>query len=406
MNTPLKISKKELHPASYRHLSLGHPWVIADRFTDSFGAKDRLIQCVCKKSGNEFLLIADTAHPKIKARLWSNPEEPESFSPESFFSVLRERLIDSISDRSELFSQSKREDMFLVFGEADFLPGLFLMRLNNGLIIQSYSGFWKKIQKELVPLIKEALQEVGLAEMISWISWQERNDQKHSPLKPIFGKMPDTLNVHEYGVDYLVKLDSGYDLGLYPDMASIREKFQKSFLKKNVLNLYAYTGAWSLYALTNGAQHVTSVDLSEKYIDWLEVNVQNNAKRFSGTHESLATNVASALKKLEKNQQGDFDFIICDPPSFSSDGKKTSNSLKSNEAHLPNFSRLLKKGGEVIVFVNTHALSWKKVRETLITAGKKNQLRVIGSLKLSSDCPTLSSFPEGEYLKGIHFKKI
>lgn len=380
--------------------------MITDKFTDSFGAKDRLIRCLCKKSGNQFLLIADTAHPKIKARLWSHANEPESLSPESFFSVLRERLIDSFSDRLRIIQENKRQDIFLSFGEADFLPGLFLMRLGEGLIIQSYSGFWKKIQKDLIPLIKEALKEVGLEDMISWISWQERNDQRDSPLKPIFGKMPTTINVEEFGVTYKVKLDSGYDLGLFPDMAAIREKFQKSFSSKKVLNLYAYTGAWSLMSLTARASHVTSVDLSEKYINWLEENITLNEEKFRGEHRSITSSVSSALKKLEKSEPNSFDFIICDPPSFSSDGKKTSSSLKSNEAHMSSFSQLLRKDGEVIVFVNTHALSWKKVKDTLISSGKKNKLRMIGSLNLSSDCPTLSSFPEGEYLKGLHFKKI
>jgi 23S rRNA (cytosine1962-C5)-methyltransferase len=406
MNTQLKTSKRELHPASYRHLISGHPWVIKDKFTDSFGVKDRLIQCVCKKTGNEFLLITDTAHPKIKARLWSHPEEPESLSPEAFFAVLRERLIDAIGDRVSLIQENKREDMFLVFGEADFLPGLFLMRLNEGLIIQSYCGFWKKIQKELIPLIKEVLAELGLAEMISWISWQERNDQKNSPLKPIFGKMPETAEIKEFGVTYKAKFDSGYDLGLYPDMAAIRERFAKSMKAKKVLNLYAYTGAWSLFSLSNGAKHVTSVDLSEKYISWLEENLSMNLEHFSGEHQSITSSVSGALRRLEKNEAGSFDFIISDPPSFSSDGKKTSNSLKSNENHMSSMSQLLNKNGELIVFVNTHALSWKKVKESLVVAGKKNKLRMIGSLNLSSDCPTLSSFPEGEYLKGIHFKKI
>jgi len=406
MKIQLKTSKQELHPASYRHLSAGHPWVIKDRYTDAIGAKDRLIQCVCKKSGDPFLLIADTAHPKIKARLWSQPEEPDSFSPDAFFSVLRERLIDAISDRSAILAGRSREDMFLAFGEADFLPGLFLMRLGDGLVIQSYSGFWKKIQKELIPLIKEALTEAGFDGMISWISWQERNDQKHSPLKPIFGKMPDSSIIKEFGLSYLTRFESGYDLGLYPDMAAIRERFKNSFKSKKVLNLYAYTGAWSLFALSKGASIVTSVDLSQKYIDWLEENIALNQAKLPGEHQSICSDVSTALKRLEKTNAQEFDFIICDPPSFSSDGKKTSNSLKSNEQHINHFSTLLSKGGEVIVFVNTHALSWKKVKETLILAGKKNKLKMMGTISLSSDCPTLSSFPEGEYLKGLHFKKI
>jgi 23S rRNA (cytosine1962-C5)-methyltransferase len=388
----------QLHPASYRHLSQGHPWVLKDSYTEKFRAKERLLLAVDKKSRKSFILLTDTAHPKIKARLWDTLEGdvPEHYD---FISILKKRIQSSLAKREKFITQ--REDLFLTFGEADFLPGLFIMKLGEGLIIQSYARYWKKFQKDLIPILRELLQDSPYA--VSFIAWQERDDSKKTPLVPVWGKMPEEITVREFDIHYKVKLTQGYDLGLYPDMAAIRESLPFNWKDKKVLNLYSYTGAWSLYPMAKGASEVVSVDLSAKYLEWLEENISLNS--FLASHQSLASDTQRALKELLKDGQT-FDFILCDPPSFSSDGKKTQTSLKAYQQLLPLIKDLLAPKGEALLFINTHSITRKKFEEQMKIYNSKVGLKKIKSLGLKDDCPLIKNFPEGDYLKGLLYKRI
>ncbi len=391
----MKPQSVSLHPESIRHLAKGHPWIIKDNFTEKFRAKDRFLVAQGKRN-EEFLLIGDTAHPKVKARLWKvNPGKDFSFLED-----LKERLEESFSKRKELYVSHERENIYLCFGEADLVPGLFLLLLKDGLVIQSYARYWKKYQKELTPLIKSLANDHQYT--VNWIAWQERDDSKETPLNPIWGKMPQELEVNEFGVNYKVKLNQGYDLGLYSDMSSIRSDLDYDWNGKSVLNLYAYTGAWSLYPLKKGASQVTSVDLSDKYIQWLEENVALN--NLSENHKSITSDTLQALQNLKKQDES-FDFILCDPPSFSSDGKKTTTSLKAYRKLIPLFYDLLEPKGLALCFINTHSITRKKYEETMREYCQDSGLKIIKKIKLQGDCPLLDYFPEGDYLKGLLLQK-
>ncbi|MCF8059354.1 MAG: class I SAM-dependent methyltransferase [Bacteriovoracaceae bacterium] len=391
----MKPQVVSLHPESLRHLAKGHPWIIKDQYTERFRAKDRFISAKGKKN-EEFFLIADTAHPKIKARFW----KINTTTDFNFLDELKERLKLSFSKRKDLVDSKERENIFLCFGEADLIPGLFILLLKDGLIIQSYARYWKKYQKEITPFLRSLSEQNQYG--VNWIAWQERDDSKETPINPIWGKVPSELEVSEFGVKYILKLNQGYDLGLYSDMSAIRRNLEYNWENKKVLNLYSYTGAWSLYPLKRGASKVTSVDLSEKYINWLEQNVDLN--NFSEHHQSIISDTLQALINLKKQNES-FDFIVCDPPSFSSDGKKTTTSLKAYQLLVPLFSDLLRTKGEALCFINTHSITRKKYDETMREYCQNTELKIIKKIKLQDDCPLLDYFPEGDYLKGLILKK-
>lgn len=387
-----------LHPESLRHLAKGHPWVIKDKYTESIKAKERFISAQAK-GGQQFLLLGDTAHPRIKARLWKTLQGEHDFD---FYDELRCRLEDAVKKRLAFIKSPQRQNLFLAFGEADYLPGLFLLLLKDGLVIQSYARFWKKFQKDLMPMIRSVLEEQEIP--LSWIAWQERDLSKDTPLTPLWRKMPQEIQVQEYGVTYLIKLTQSYDIGLYTDMAAIRDNLNYNWQGKRILNLYCYTGAWSLYPLAQGASHVTSIDLSEKYINWLEENLKLNPQLAAQKHCSIISDVKSALKEL-KRQGESFDFIFCDPPSFSSDGKKTSTSLKAYKELIPLFEDLLNKQGEALCFINTHSVTRAKFEDQMAQYLKASSFKQKDHHKLQGDCPLLKNFPEGDYLKGVRIIK-
>lgn len=389
-----------LHPASYRHLNNGHPWVYQDKFTDRFKGKVKFLVAHDKSTKNYFLLLNDPQHPKVKARLWSKSKEEYSDPSQYFLQELRERLITSLEKRVPFIEKNERENFYLIFGEADHLPGVFLLKLGKGYIIQTYSNIWKKFQKEFISLLRKILQNKGLD--YSWIAWQEREDSKNANIRPLYGKLPETITIHEWGVKYQIKLNQGYDLGVYTDMASIRRKFKGIFKEKSFLNLYAYTGAWSLYALSRGAKEVVSSDLSKKYLKWLDENRELNS--FLNDHESIEGDNSKVLQKLIDSGRK-FNIILCDPPSFSSNKKNSSTSFNSYDHTLPLISKLLKQNGLAICFINTHSISWKKFENKMAPLASSLGFTLKEKVKLGEDCPTLKSFPEGDYIKGIVLTK-
>ena len=193
-------------------------------------------------------------------------------------------------------------------------------------------------------------------------------------------------------------------------MSSIRKQM-KSYLEKSnsMLNLYCYTGAFSVFGLSLGINQVVSVDLSSKYLNWLDENIALNPALDKNKHRSLCMPSEKALEKLI-NEKLLFTSIICDPPSASSDGASTTNALKSYEKLLPLMIKLLSRDGALFVFLNTHTISWNKFEEKLkqiISATEFNNQIIIGKrFKLNEDCLPLKGFHEGDYLKGflIEFK--
>src|SRR5690606_21557338 len=109
----------------------------------------------------------------------------------------------------------------------------------------------------------------------------------------------DEFHLNEFGMQYLIRLGSSYDTGLYTDMSSVRDTLKNEITADStVLNLYSYTGAFSLWALKLGAKFVTSVDLSPKYIEWLQQNLGLNPEIDSSKHEAMVRACDEALNEL------------------------------------------------------------------------------------------------------------
>lgn len=211
--------------------------------------------------------------------------------------------------------------------------------------------------------------------------------------------------INEFGLNYELMLGPQYDIGIYTDMANIRKNILNR-VKENdcVLNLYSYTGSFSLGALKSKAMEVHSVDLSKKYMNHLNRNLSLNFEEFN-SHYSHVKSVNDALDDF-LSQEKKFDIIICDPPSSSNDGKKTNQALKEYERILPILCELTSINGKIFIFLNTHHVKWNTFEKKIQSIVKSNQqISLEKRLKASGDCPTLKNFPEGEYLKGICLTK-
>lgn len=393
----------ELHPASVQNLKRGHPWVTKDRLSDNFPRKTSFLEGLDANGRVCAVLLNDPLHPLVKARFWSVPNVGTDFTEDEFYRELYVRIQRALKTRLELALASERENFYILFGEADFVPGLLIQKLADRYLIQSSSTFWRGREEKIVSFLKSILSEEGMPLKEVWM--QERSHKQSAPYKRIFPRKaaPETrFWVKEFGLSYLIELGPHYDFGLYTDMSAIRKKLAGLWqADQTMLNLYSYTGAYSLLALKQGL-NVTSVDLSAPHMDWLLDNIEENKLDLT-RHEPLTLPTKKALSDLARAGKK-FDWIICDPPSFSGDGKERGQALEHYKRDVPLMVKLLKPGAHLVLFLNTHSVSQKKFEDKIFEVIVRADFKQVLTLKLAEDCPTLKGYNEGNYIKGIVLK--
>jgi 23S rRNA G2069 N7-methylase RlmK/C1962 C5-methylase RlmI len=393
----------KLHPVTLKYLGEGHPWVTKDSFTEQFPEKALFLKAKLA-NGDEALLLHDPQHTRIKARLWQKYPKGEKLS---FETPRREHILERLRaamKRRKLYLQnesSERSHFYHCYGEADFLPGLFILQLGPVLLVQTFAFFWENIEQFQLPSL---LEECFPASDI--IAWQTRTAPGVSPLKLIRGTtLPSSWQVSENGLTLELRADK-HDWGIYTDMAAIREKLRKPFFEQKVpgkmLNLFSYTGIFSLIGLQYG-HHVTSVDLSPQYMSWLEHNISLNHFE-DEKHQSI---VASADVALKKFPQEHFQLIVCDPPTFFHSKKTRSTSADFYEQALPLLDAVMAPGAFIFLAINTHSLNRKKFFQHIDDILKKNHLswKRGQDFFTHDDAPLLRNFAEGDVIKCALWQK-
>lgn len=396
----------EIHPTSLKLVSKGHPWITLDAYSEKFHPNDKFI--IAKNRGKPFaLFIHDPTHKKVRARLWSKQGNFDK-QIRNFKQDLTNRLRAAIQKRADKKILEDRNHFYLVFGEGDQVPGLFVSYLNGEILIQTYTDYWNKHQDYIIQQLTNHINNVFKLDIDFTNFWLQLRSDAKLPAKCLDPNITfKHIELVEKGIKFKATLGKYYDHGIYTDMAALRKKMGPLFKDgSKVLNLYSYTGAFSLFALEAGAEQVTSVDLSEQYMKWLEENIDLNEDFNNDLHESLTMSVNEAIAELQADGRK-FDLIISDPPSSSSDGNSVSNSFQNYSYILKDLNDLLTEEGQILALLNTHKTTFRrfeeKVKKTLYS--KKLPLFVSKKYFLHEDCPTSKNFPEGSYLKGLLLKR-
>lgn len=400
-----KIPECLIHPVSIKLLRQGHPWITADNFSNRFPRQSEFVIATDDRKRPMALLMHDPYHKNVKARVWST-KFPFDREAQHFTASIQGRLDLAFEKRIQQKELVERENYYLVFGEADQLPGLFILRLKDRVLIQLYTQFWNRYKSIIQTTLQEVFPEIKDENVWFQLRGETKELQK-LPQNSVDQNRRDEFHIAEFGIQYLIRLGSSYDHGLYTDMSSIRHTLAKLIQPGSaVLNLYSYTGAFSLWAMKLGATQVTSVDLSPKYIEWLQQNLALNPDLNHTQHEAIVSSVDDALSNLKKEEKK-FDIIICDPPSSSSDGEKRTSASKAYKELLQKMDPLLNPKGKLVVFLNTHQVTQEKFDRLMkdYLAELKLNYKMSTRLHLGQDCPTLKGFPEGSYLKGLVLEK-
>ncbi|RYZ23064.1 MAG: SAM-dependent methyltransferase [Chitinophagaceae bacterium] len=198
----------------------------------------------------------------------------------------------------------------------------------------------------------EVMQEVtGVPVENIWVKLRQRKEGRQGQYQKLDERKSEFV-VPEGGLSFIVNLSDYLDTGLFLDHRTTRGLVRERTEGKDVLNLFCYTGSFSVYALAGGARLVHSVDLSKTYLAWTERNVVLNFPEAGARHEAIH---ADALRFLREGKEASYDLIVLDPPTFSN-SKRMDDILDVQRDHVPMINdclRLLRPGG-VLYFSNNY----------------------------------------------------
>lgn len=389
--------KRIVGPETVQMLELGHPWVIADSHTKRWPAGQAGQVVSLTDSAGRFLATAllDPAD-RIVARVLSR----QRISLDR--SWLTRQLDAAIRLRSCHADLGETNAYRLVNAEGDGLPGLTVDRYGDFLMVQLYCAGWRPH----LSLVTRALQELSAPTGI----YEKSRPQKTRELEAAsdskrYGRLlsgnpaPQRLEVRENGLTFLVSLEQGLNTGLFLDQRRNRRDLMARVAGKRLLNLFAYTGAFSVAAAAAGASQVTNVDVSAGYTEWAKANFGCNRLNPQRC-EFLVGDCLAVLGDLAVRKK-EYDIILMDPPSFSTTGKSRFTTRGGTSDLVAAALPLLSDGGLLISSSNHQKLDLadylKELRRGALKAG--SDLRVINLSGQPEDFPYPVTFPEGRYLK-------
>ena len=294
----------------------------------------------------------------------------------------------------------------LLFGEADFLPGLVVDKFSDVLVVESLALGIDRLKFQIVDILKRVLLEDGI--QIRGI--YERSDAKvreqegMERFKGFIGEAFDTkVEIVENGVKYLVDVEDGQKTGFFLDQKYNRLAIQRLCRGKRVLDCFTHTGSFALNAAAAGAKEVLGVDASELGCRQAEENARLN-KMDDRVHFECA-DVFEFLPGLE--QQGEsFDVVILDPPAFTKSRNSVKNAVKGYREINLRGMRLVKDGGYLATCSCSHYMEPELFAKTLKEAarGAHRRLRQVEFRTQACDHPILWAAEESYYLKFYIFQ--
>lgn len=369
-----------------------HPWIFSGALTriPENLAEGTLVRVI--DENNKFMAWGHYQVGSIAVRVLSFTDR----SIDHAFWV--ERLSEAYQVRCHLDLVRPDNNIYrLVHGEGDQLPGLIIDIYGETAVMQAHSVGMHCCRQEIAEAIVEACQ--GAVKHVYYKSETTLPYKADLHQENGFLVGGDETNVAtENGLKFHIDWLKGQKTGFFIDQRENRKLLESYSKGKSVLNMFCYTGGFSVYALRGGATQVHSVDSSSKAIDLTRANVELN---FPGDkrHEAFAED---AFKFLE-HAGGDYDLVILDPPAFAKHKGALHNALKGYTRLNSIAFQKIRKGGIVFTFSCSQAVNKDQFRLAVFTAAAQSgrHVRILHQIHQPADHPINIYHPEGEYLKGL-----
>ncbi|MEI7705786.1 MAG: class I SAM-dependent rRNA methyltransferase [Deltaproteobacteria bacterium] len=390
----------ELRKDLVRHLRAGHPWVFRKAIEKApRGLEAGAIVDVVEEGRFVARGYLDP-HSAITVRILTR--EPAEAIDESFW---RGRVRRALALRSELVHGTT--GYRLVHGENDGLPGVVVDRYGDFAVLKLYSAGLTVHR----PLIVEALRhEVpGLAGIFGRdeVARDEDSDDAKPQGRVLWGEEPpDRIEIEEHGMKLLVDVRLGQKTGLFLDQRENRRLVREmSSGRGDALNLFGYTGGFSVAAALGGARHVVTIDIGRDAIVLARENFRANG--LDAADHAFASEDAFEILRRYKTQGRRFDLVICDPPAFAKSQKAVDNAIAGYAALNRAALQVLAPGGLLVTSSCSARVSPEQFQDAVKEAAFKARidLQLVEDRRQPPDHPVAPQFREGRYLKCCFYRR-
>ena len=416
-----------LKPKKEESLKRFHPWVfsgaIARVLLDASHKGDAPVEgeLVCvRSSANEILGIGHWQVGSIAVRILAFGVEqlPSDFWCERIRAAYKVReAIGLIRPDNNTFR--------LIHGEGDFLPGLIVDVYADTAVVQAHSIGMHESRNEIANALMSEIPQVQNVyyksddtlpfkasiegDKTGWLITNHQSPVTHS----------DEFWSVENGLEFRIDWLRGQKTGFFVDQRENRALVERYASGKDVLNMFCYTGGFSLYALRGGAKTVDSVDVSQKAIDLVNINVARNFPNDLRHHayaadafDFLSEKIANHKSPITNHQSPttyhqspitNYDLIILDPPAFAKHRDAVKNALRGYQRINAKAIEKIRPGGILFTFSCSQAVDKEAFRLAVFSAAAQvgRKVRILHQLHQPQDHPINIYHPEGEYLKGL-----
>ena len=368
-----------------------HPWVMSgsvSHVTNDPQPGDTVL--VVSASGDEMGVASYSPFSTIRARMWSF--DPATIVDEGFVADLVSRSV----ERREWFP-CLESNARLIFGDADGLPGLVVDRYGDVVVMQITTVGVEK-WRDVIADILFALPGVKCVYERS-----DGDDRKREGLEErvgvVRGVLPAEVYARENGFTFAVDVESGHKTGFYIDQRNARMLIPQLSIGARVLNVFGYTGSFSVIANRSGATSVTTIDSSAPSLELTRLNARLNDTE---PGELIVGDAGEQLRRL-RDRRAEFDLIILDPPKFAPTQKNLDRASRAYKDVNLLGAKLLAPGGRLLTFSCSGAVSIDLFQKIVAGAAldAKRSMSIVQRLGQPVDHPVLLSYPESEYLKGL-----
>ena len=296
----------------------------------------------------------------------------------------------------------------IIFGEADFLPGLVIDKYEDILVVECLALGMETFKEEIVMILRELLAKDGITirGVYERSDANERTKEGLPKVKGFIGEEFDTtVEIVENGVHYLVDVANGQKTGFFLDQKYNRLAMQRICKGKKVLDCFTHMGTFALNAGIAGASDVTGLDISEYAVSQAEANARLNG--LQNTVHFRCANVLDELPKLAAAGEK-YDVVILDPPAFTKSREATKNAIKGYREINMKGLKLVKDGGYFATCSCSHFMTQELLAKTVKEAAKAThkRLRQVEFRTQAPDHPILWAADESYYLKFFIFQVV
>lgn len=390
----------KIKPKFIKEIKSGYPLILKDAIQNLNDVREEgtIIKVVDEKNnfvGKGYYGKQNKGYGWILTR-----KESEQIN-QSFF---ESKIKSALHKRKQFYKSSDTTAFRVVNGEGDGLGGLIIDYYDGYYVVSWYSEGIYTFRDEIIAALQKVANFKGIYE-------KKRFDTKGKYIEGddfVAGERGEfPLVVKENGVNFAVYLNDGAMVGVFLDQRNVRKQIRDKYAKgRTVLNMFSYTGAFSVFAALGGASKTTSVDLANrslsKTIEQFSVNEVDYEAQDIIVEDVFLYFKYAAKKKMK------FDMVVLDPPSFARSKKYTFSAAKDYKNLLKETIAITENNGIIVASTNCSAFDMKKFKGFIDTAFKEmnGKYKILEEHSLPEDFRTIDQFKEGDYLKVVFIEKI